>query len=1558
MDSDSMGADAAARQRLLSSLGHALRADALPGELEDFNEAQALEAADFILACADRRQEGEALVRLESQGGQVGQRRIRIAVINDDMPFLVDSVAAAVTGYGIVIHRLLHPVVQAIRDEGGLLTRIEEKDEAPAGALRESIIYMEVDRAEARKRRDLAADLHRALADVRAAVADWPAMQQRMEGDAALVDDPEGRALLEWFASGAMTLLGYQVERPGLASSNGLGIYRIPTPPDEEGGCDSAIRYFRDGGQVPLVAKAERRSSVHRRVPLDLIAVPIRENGEVTAIGVHAGLWTSQALGAAVDNVPLLRRHMKELEASLGFDASGHSGKALRHAISTLPHDLLVNLTTDCIRELVLTAMSLADRPRSTLLLVRSTLKGHLFAFVWLPRDELTTRRRVQIGDMIASAAKGKLSSWSVALGDGDLALVRYTMVVDPRTPTPDSEILDRRLDAMVRGWEPNVEEAIGHLVGPARAVRLAMNYAPDFPQAYRARYPIEDAALDIVRVDGLQDATKRSVRLYDLDGDPEDRLRLKIYRVGELMMLSDVVPVLENFGFKVLKETPTRLIRDPEIHIHEFALRTADGSPRGPLLARAEVIEEVVASVLEGRSENDVFNQLIVSVGLKPRDVVLLRAWFRYLRQTGLSYSMITVAEALRRSPDVTRFLIGLFDAMHEPGLAAREEGIAAAERHIDEHLAEVAAIDEDRILRLLRGVVRATLRTNAFAPSRVEALAFKMDSGLVPGLPAPVPWREIWVYSPRVEGIHLRGGPVARGGLRWSDRRDDFRTEILGLMKAQLVKNAVIVPTGAKGGFYPKQLPPQGPLASNRDAWLAEGTESYRIFIRALLSVTDNLVQGEVVHPEGVTIRDGDDPYFVVAADKGTATFSDIANKIALDRGFWLGDAFASGGSNGYDHKAMGITARGAWVSVQRHFREAGVDVQTQPIRVAGVGDMSGDVFGNGMLLSKALKVVAAFDHRHIFLDPDPDPATSWEERKRMFDLPRSSWADYHTELLSKGGGIFPRSQKAIPLSAEVQAMLGVEDAELDPASLIRAILKSNVDLLWFGGIGTYIKASHQSQSEAGDPGNDAVRVNAGELRAKAIGEGANLAITQAARVEFAATGGRVNTDFIDNSAGVDCSDNEVNIKIPLNREMVEARLSLEDRNAFLAEMTEDVAAIVLEDNRLQTLALSIAERGGAAALPPLVRTIELLEESGRLNRQVEGLESNEELLRRANENRGLTRPELAVLLSTAKMQLQGAIEKANLADDPTMVAELVGAFPRPMQERFRTAIEQHRLRKEIIATKVANRMVNRLGIVAPFSLVEEEGASFGQTANAFVAAERLFDVGALWAALDAAAMPEQVRLELFEQTARAVQLHVADILRCTAPSLLPGDIVALLQPGLSKLDAVLQDLLRPEPRADAGALRNRLVTMGGPAALVDRIVRLHELNGAVGLAMLGQRSGADEIALTKAYTQLGEALGLDWAQNAANHFEPRDQWERLLTAGLARDFEELRLAFLDKRGGGDPRAQVDAWVKDQAPRIDQFRRTVERARIAPVTTAPMLAQIATQARVLLGR
>jgi glutamate dehydrogenase len=1198
-------------------------------------------------------------------------------------------------------------------------------------------------------------------------------------------------------------------------------------------------------------------------------------------------------------------------------------------------------------------AMSLADRPRPALLQVRSILKGQLFTFVWLPREELSTARRLAIGSLLENEVGREITSWSVELGDADLALIRYTQYIDEQAPLPDSEALDAAVVEMVRGWSPAVESELTARAGAPRATRLALTYIGAFPDSYRSRSAPEDTAADILRLCALSGDSDRDVRISRLPTDAPRQLRLKMYRESGLIPLSEAVPVLENFGFRVLEELPTELAGGIG-YIHDFHVEVSPEADLQPILGRTGEIEGAIAHVLCGAAEDDEFNQLVLYAGLDTQAVIWLRAWFRYLRQTGSSFGLVTVVEALRRAPNASRALIGLFVAAHDPSGTSREAQIADHREQLDRSLAKVRSIDDDRILRRLRALVLAILRTNAFAPAAEEALAFKINSSEVPGLPAPVPWREIWVYSPRVEGIHLRGGPVARGGIRWSDRRDDFRTEILGLMKAQLVKNAVIVPTGAKGGFYPKQLPPM----SNRDAWLGEGTESYRIFIRSLLSITDNLVNDKVVHPSQVVIHDGHDPYFVVAADKGTATFSDIANGIALDRNFWLGDAFASGGSNGYDHKAMGITARGAWISVQRHFLEMGIDVQSDEITVAGCGDMSGDVFGNGMLLSKALKVIAAFDHRHIFIDPNPDPATSWIERQRLFDLPRSSWDDYNRELISKGGGVYARTEKSISLSAEALKALGMSTKQVDPTTLINAILKAPVDLLWFGGIGTYIKSSMQSQADVGDPSNDVLRADASDVRSKVIGEGANLAITQAGRIEFAERGGRINTDFIDNSAGVDCSDNEVNIKIPLNSEMREGTLSFEKRNSLLVKMTDDVADIVLEDNRLQTLALSIAEAGGAVALPAHVRTIELLEASGRLDRKVEGLASSEDLLRRVQENRGLTRPELSVVLSVSKLVLHEAAGELHLADDPLLEPQLFEAFPAPMRKAHAAAIRAHRLRHEIIATKVANRLVNRLGPGVAFDMTEEEGASLQQVVSAFLVTERLLDLDKLWEEIEEAQLPETVRVELFSIAASSIRSHVSDILRAASGEIRVSSLCETLEPGVRKIAAAATKLIRAEVRNEASARRDRLLALGASDDIVRGLVRLYELDGVFGLAALAAREQLDELSVTRAYTRLGEALELDWAQQQVDRFVPADQWERLLTAGLVRDFEQLRVEFLSRCHGKSLDECVDGWVENHAARIEQFRELVRRARSEGHVTAPMLAQIAGQARILLGR
>jgi glutamate dehydrogenase len=1535
---------------LVESIRKALTGNALPGETQGLSREAERDAAEFLADVAAHRRRGELALRIQSIGGEAGNRRMRIGIVNDDMPFLVDSVANAIAARQLTSYRLLHPVVCVDRDKDGDLERVEPM--CGDSLRRESIMYLELDRADARGRQELAADLRRVLGDVRLAVRDWEALQARMRADAAEVGG-EGGALLDWFADGAMTLLGYQVEKPYEAPSDTLGIFSIPGAPTDEGGCLGAMRYFENGGEVPLMAKAERKSTVHRRVPLDLVVVPIREKGKVVGIGVHAGLWTSEALRVPPEEVPVLRERLKRLDKDLHFDPKGHSGKALRHAVASLPRDLVIAIDYDALRELVMMAMSLADRPRPGLLQVRSILKGQLFTFVWLPREELSTTRRLAIAALLQNEVGREITSWSVELGDADLALIRYTQYIDEDSAPPDAAALDAAVVEMVRGWAPAVEAELIARAGAPRATRLALTYIGTFPDTYRSRSEPQEAAADILRLCALADDSDRDVRITRVATDAPRQLRLKTYRKSGLIPLSEAVPVLENFGFRVLEELPTALSGGIG-YIHDFHVEVGAEADLDAILGRRKEIEKSIANVLCGAAEDDEFNQLVLYAGLDTQAVVWLRAWFRYLRQTGSSFGLLTVADALRRAPGATPALIGLFMAMHDPAVTHREQKVADYREQLDRSLTKIRSIDDDRILRRLRALVLAILRTNAFAPAAEEALAFKIDSSQVPGLPAPVPWREIWIYSPRVEGIHLRGGPVARGGIRWSDRRDDFRTEILGLMKAQVVKNAVIVPTGCKGGFYPKQLPPM----SDRDAWLAEGTESYKIFIRSLLSITDNLVNDKVVHPSGVVIHDGDDPYFVVAADKGTATFSDIANQIALDRNYWLGDAFASGGSNGYDHNAMGITARGAWISVQRHFLEMGVDVQSDDVSAAGCGDMSGDVFGNGMLMSQSLRLIAAFDHRHIFIDPNPDPAKSWAERKRLFELPRSSWDDYDRTLISAGGGVFPRTEKSIPLSAEARAALGTDAKELDPASLINAILKAPVDLLWFGGIGTYIKASLQSQADVGDPSNDALRADAVDLRAKVIGEGANLAVTQAGRIEFAEHGGRINTDFIDNSAGVDCSDHEVNIKIPLNREMHDGVLSFEKRNNLLARMTDDVAQLVLEDNRLQTLALSIAEAGGATALPAHVRTIELLEASGRLDRKVEGLASSEELLRRVQENRGLTRPELAVVLSISKLVLQDAAEELRLSEDPLVEPELFEAFPKPMRKAHAEAIRAHRLRNEIIGTIVANRLVNRLGPGIAFDMTEEEGASLKQVVAVFLVAERLLDLDKLWTEIEQAKLPETVRIELFSIAAASIRSHLSDVLRAAGGEMRISVRCQMLEPGVRKISAAAAKLIRAEVRNEAAARRDRLLPLGASDEIVRGLVRLYELDGVFGIAALAARHKLDELAVTRAYTRLGEALGLDWAQQQVARFVPADQWERLLTAGLARDFEQLRIDFLSRCRSEDLDDCVDGYIAQQGPRIEQFRELVARARGEGHVSAPMLAQIAGQARILLAR
>lgn len=1531
-------------------------AEQLIGDSEAMDAKAHKMAASFLLHTAKLRGPHDTNIAVESFTGDDGRLATRIAIVNRDMPFLVDSAAGLLSEMGADVRQITHPRLPVLRGKDGALKDVMSAagEENGEDVVRESFIYIEAARMDARTRRETEKALKAVMRDVQAAVQDWPKMKAKLEANAERVVDSEWAGLLRWFGENKFTLLAHEKATPDGKFSERLGLCRASkTPIVSKTTIDQAVTLFGKAHDGPLILKASRSSTVHRNVLLDVIITPIFEAGVLTGLSIIAGLWTSAALSAPVSDVPVLKRGHDKMFEKFGFDRESHAGKAMQHELTNLPHDLLVTFDQTNLERITLTAMSLSDRPRPKLLTMRSALGRHIFAFVWIPRDSISTRMREAVQNMVAKAANARVLGWTFSLEDGGLALLRFTLDLKDRSVEVDETALQEQLDTMLGGWEPGVESELTRLSDAKRAHAMIERYADAFSADYRAYYPHAEAAQDMIALVRMERDHRPITRIYIRNGDDAAQLRLKVYNEGAAVPLSNIVPVLENFGFEVMEERPSKLNDGKLGYIHDFKLKTSNGMSACAMVQDAATIEKSLSDVLIGAAEDDDFNGLISLASINPQAVIWLRAWFRYMRQTGSAYGMRTVVEALASYPQIAGDLVDLFTALHDPDFEGdRAKAASKLDLRIANALKSVDAIDDDRILVQYHSIVQAVQRTNAFAMQDGEALAFKIRSEGVAGLPKPLPWREVWVYSPRVEGIHLRAGPVARGGIRWSNRRDDFRTEVLGLMKAQRVKNAVIVPTGAKGGFYPKQLPN---MQDDRDAWMEEGTEAYRIYIRSLLSITDNIVEGKVVHPKGVVRRDDDDPYFVVAADKGTASFSDVANAIALEREFWLGDAFASGGSVGYDHKAMGITAKGAWVSVQRHFKEIGVDVQNDPVTVAGVGDMSGDVFGNGMLLSKSIKLVAAFDHRHIFIDPDPNPESGFKERERLFNLDRSSWEDYDKRRISNGGGVFARSAKTVKVSAQIRELLDIDEEELSPTKLIRAILRARVDLMWFGGIGTYIKSAAENNIEVGDHANDAVRVDAGEVRAKAIGEGANLGVTQDGRIAFAKQGGRINTDFIDNSAGVDCSDNEVNIKIALNAKMREGKLKEAKRNELLESMTDAVADIVLEDNRLQTLALSISESGGVRDLEAYVRLIEILEGQGRLDRDVEGLAGNEELLRRANEGQGLTRPELAILLSTTKLAAQDAAEETGLARDTAFENVLLGAFPEQMAKKHKQAIFDHRLRNEIVSTKVANQMINRLGMLAPFELAEEEGCGLQRILRAFAITSRLLGMEAIWHKIDEADIEEGLRLNLFGSFADQMRDHMADLIRNGDVSGKAGEVISDYAPLIKKLKGRVPVPASVQQRSDA--IVRKLTEAGVPDELAGHLQQLRHMDGAIGLAALVSQKGGDIRALAQAYAHIGESLSIGWAQSEAMTLEPQDPWERLLVAGIGRDFQTMRLRFLRQYASDKPVEQTREWLENNDEMIEKFCSVMNRARAAGNVTPAMLAQIAGQARSLLN-
>jgi glutamate dehydrogenase len=1477
-----------------------------------------------------------------------------VEIVNDDMPFLVDSVTMELNRQGHTLHLLVHPLAVTVRDAQGELASF-----APAGrdGARESLIHVEVDReSDPARLQALAQGLLAALADVRAAVEDWKPMRSAM---LAVVDElakpPKGldaddvaetRAFLAWAADENFTFIGFREyelaseggeDRLRIVPGSGLGVLREPRLGGESASfreLPPAIRALAREPRLLVLTKANARATVHRPGYLDYVGVKkFDAAGRVTGERRFVGLYTSAAYHADPGDIPLLRRKVARVLERAGFPAASHGYKNLRALLHAYPRDELFQVDEASLFEIALGVLRLGDR-RRTRLFLRRDLYGRFFScLIYLPRESFNTDVRTRIQEILRRRLSGTSVEYTVQLTDAVLARIHMLVRTHPRDePVVDAAAIEEEIVRATRRWEDDLKLALVQAHGEERANPLARRYGPAFPVAYRDTVPAGTAVRDIAVIETLDAANPFAATLYRPVEADARTLRLRVYRRGEKVALSASLPILENMGLEAMDEDGWEVGAegDAPVFIHDFGLRSARDIAQ--VDAIKAITQEALLRVVRGAVENDAFNRLTPQAALAPDDVVVLRAYARYLRQAGFTFSQSYIAQTLAAHPAIVAKLVAIFHARFAPAFAGDRE--AEQQRLHDEvkaALNAVANLDEDRILRRYLYTIRATLRTNHWVRGadgrRKPYLAFKLESAKVPELPEPRPLFEIFVYSPRFEAIHLRGGKVARGGLRWSDRPEDFRTEILGLMKAQMVKNAVIVPVGSKGGFVLKAAPP----ASDREAYLKEGIACYQDFLRGLLDLTDNLKGGKVVPPRDVVRHDPDDPYLVVAADKGTAAFSDHANAVSAEYGHWLGDAFASGGSAGYDHKKMGITARGAWESVKRHFREMGVDTQAQDFTVAGIGDMSGDVFGNGMLLSRHIRLVAAFDHRHIFLDPDPDAEKSFRERERLFALPRSSWDDYDSSLISKGGGVWPRSAKSIAVSAQAARALGIAPGELTPAELMKAILKAPVDLLYNGGIGTYVKAGHQTHADVGDRANDAIRVNGAELRCKVVGEGGNLGFTQLGRVEYARAGGCIFTDAIDNSAGVDCSDHEVNIKILLGLVEADGELTQKQRNELLASMTDEVGRLVLSDNYFQTQSLSVSGARGEKLLDAQASLIRSLEKAGRLNRAVEFLPSDDEIAERRAAREGLTAPERAVLLAYSKMVLFDDLVKGSLIDDAYVARALAGYFPAEISRRYAAVMPRHPLRREIVATVVANAMINRTGSVFVHRMQEETGASPDEVTRAFILVRDIFGFEPLWAAIDALdnRVAAEAQSELLVDAGRLVLRATLWFLRRRREKLPIAEVLAIFQPGLEAFRRQLPGMLAEADRATFEAAATRLADRGVPAPLARDMAGLDALYAVLDATEVSRETGRPLEAVARVYFALAGDLELRWFAERITALPTDTPWQSLARNALRDDLASQQRALataaarLAPQGAG-PEAMIGAWKERYAQPI----------------------------------
>jgi glutamate dehydrogenase len=1507
-----------------------------------------------------------------------------IEVVSDDMPFIVDSVNMALARLGHTIHLVIHPVIRVRRDDEGELIEVLEHGAHADDAIAESVLHAEVVREPDPERLgELEATVQRVLREVRSAVEDWPAMRERTHGLVGELqrrepplppeETDEVKAFLNWLTEDNFVFLGYReyelAEQEGQGAvlsaipSSGLGILRgEPTTPSRR--LTPKQLSLARSKQLLVLTKANSRATVHRPAYLDYVGVKrFDADGTVTGEWRLLGLYTTAAYKSSAREIPLLRGKIAEVLERAGFPRDSHDAKALVDFLESYPRDGLFQIDTDELFKIAMGVLGLGERPRVRLFVHRDPLERFVSCLVTVPRDRYNTETRERIAGILLDAFGGSHIDWGVQFTESVLARVHFIVhCVDGIPSDYDVEVIQDRLIKATRAWSDDLRVALIEELGEQRGVELHRRYEQAFPAGYRSEVRAAAAVADIERLERLADSDTPIVSLSEpREGDGGARCKLYSSRG---VSLSDVLPTFEHMGAKVVDERPHRIQpagREPA-WIYDFGLRC----PAEDLTEARENFERVFIDVWRGLLEDDGLNGLVLRARLTGREISIVRAVARYLRQAAISYSDAYIIRTLLAHAEVSALLVRLFFARLDPDHrddARAQELVTQIEQAID----EVTSLEEDRILRSFLAVVGAVLRTSYFRTDGVYLaggeedhgrpyLSFKLDPEQIPILPRPRPRFEIFVYSPRFEGVHLRGGKVARGGLRWSERQEDFRTEVLGLMKAQMVKNALIVPVGSKGGFVLKRPPREG----GREALTAEAIACYQLFLCGLLDLTDSYVGSDVEPPERVVRYDGDDPYLVVAADKGTATFSDIANSISARYRFWLGDAFASGGSHGYDHKQMGITARGAWQSVKRHFRELGSDIQTTDFTVVGVGDMSGDVFGNGMLLSRHIRLLAAFNHVHIFLDPNPDPERSYGERRRLFDRGRSAWTDYDPELISDGGGVYSRTAKSIPITPEVREALAIEEDHLSPQELIQRLLRAPVDLLWNGGIGTYVKASTEAHADAGDKANDAVRVDARDLRCRVVGEGGNLGFTQRGRIEYAllggpeGKGGRINTDAIDNVAGVNCSDHEVNIKILLDALVASGELDGDQRNELLGQMTDGVAAQVIYGSYTQTQALSLGLMQATSMIDVHARLIRQLEQTAGLDRELEFLPSEETIAERTAAHQGLLAPELAVILAYQKIHLYAQLLDSDLPEDPYLAGDLESYFPHPLPERYAGRMREHRLRREIVATVVANQLVDRAGSTFIFRLREETGAPPSLLARAYAVAREVYEMPAFWIAVERLdnEIHADVQLGMLIEGRRLVE-RAARWLVHTYPHEI--DIASAIEhfgPGAKRLAAGLPGLLEGVERDNFDERESGLRDAGVPEALARQVAGMPAVLSALDVVSAAEATGRDQDDVSRVYFKLGFNLELNWLRNRIVELPRADRWQALARTALRDELYGLQRALTEEvlnsaPDGADPETAIDDWRERHASALERclgVLADIRASRTYDMTTLPV--------------